>query len=655
METDNGDLPIQQLRSILSSNDFTEDILLQITDLFPALVYVYDADRRKLRYINKKITDLLGYAWEDLGSWNNDLNKMIFAEDQQLVKDELEKYYQLEGEKSYSYNSRLAHKAGNFRYFKTTGTILRRNEKGGAASMLFMAQDITEQILAEEDKKAARKLMDDTEQKLRMGMWSWEKSSGKTEWSDGMYLLMGYSREDMPVIEEDFFMQQISATEREEVRAKITTAIANGEEYRLEFSVDTRTGKRLYIDALGKPILNAAGELVKLTGINRDISDQYLQALEYKANKSLQKQTEQMLNYGVFIWDMQNDKTSWTDGLYEIFELEKTVPITYDWYLNQVLEEDREPFDQAIKTCLNGDADFDLEYGILTARGNLKMVSSKGSLIKDNNQVSIRMVGNTRDITAVKKVQNELQRNLRELNRSNLELEEFAYAASHDLQEPLRKITTFGTRLKHKFAQILGDEGAMYIDRMQVAADNMRSLIDNLLELSRVTRTNQPFEPVDLNALVTTSIADLELLIDESGATVKVDELPVIDGIATQLRQMFTNLLNNALKFRRQNQSPLIVISAHKMERTEKEAFFLSPDEKYFKIDLADNGIGFDQEYEQRIFQIFQRLHGKSAYPGSGIGLSICKRIAERHNGLISAKGEEGVGAVFTIILPEKH
>ena len=195
----------------------------------------------------------------------------------------------------------------------------------------------------------------------------------------------------------------------------------------------------------------------------------------------------------------------------------------------------------------------------------------------------------------------------------------------------------------------------MYIDRMQTASDSMRVLIDNLLDLSRVTRADHMFEPVDLGKLVRLAQSDLEILIDESKASIVVADLPVVEGIPTQLRQMFTNLLSNALKFAKLGTMPLIEISGERLGRREMEEHFLVADKTYFRIDVKDNGIGFDQEYEEKIFQIFQRLHGKSDYPGSGIGLSICKRIAERHQGLISATGKTGEGAVFSIILPENQ
>lgn len=649
---------LQQLRSLLASGESNEDLVMQITDLFPALIYVYDAEKRKLRYINRRITDLLGFEWEDVSAWDNDLNQLIFKDDLPLMQLELEKYYQLEGHTSHSYNCRFNHKGGEFRYFKTVGTVLRRNDSGLPDSMLFMAQDITEQVRIEQEKLAAMELMDDTEKMLKTGVWNLDHATGKMEWSEGMYALLGYTREELPSIDGSWFMAHIFPEERSHVEAKINGAMETGEAYSIDFSLNRKDGSRLFVNSVGKPVKDADGHVLKITGINRDISDQYLKNLEYRANKDLLQQTEQMLNYGVFIWDIQQNSSTWTDGLYDIFEVdqeERKGIVSSAWYGDHVLEEDREKLRECVYEAVSLKTGFECEYTIITAKGNLRMVSSKGNMILDNDQVAIRMVGNTRDITPFKKVENELKRNLRELNRSNMELEEFAYAASHDMQEPLRKITTFGSRLKHKYGDLLGEEGQMYIDRMQVASDNMRTLIDNLLELSRVSRTAQIFEPVDLTRLAREAISVLEIAIDESGATIELEQLPTIDGIPAQLRQMFTNLIGNALKFSRHNTKPLIQIRAFKLGRKAKENHYLLPDKNYQQIDITDNGIGFDQEYEDKIFQIFQRLHGKSEYPGSGIGLSICKRIAERHKGVISAHGKTGQGATFSVILPENQ
>lgn len=656
MQNENGNISIRQLRDLLTGDENSEGLVQQITDLFPALIYVFDAESRKLRYINRHITDLLGYAWEDISEWDNDFTKMIFDDDLTLVQEELEKYYKLEDNSSYSYNCRLKHKERNFRYFRTVGTVLRRNEKGSPSSMLFMAQDITEQIEIDQERAAARKLIEDAERMLNVGTWSWDIQTDKMEWSEGMYNLMGYSKEERPEITGELLYSHICERDRDDIRSKITTASNLKEEFKLEFSLGRKDGKRIFITSVAKPVLNNNGEVEKLTGFFRDISDQYSQNIESKASLELQKQTELLLNYGVFVWDLKTNNVSRSEGLRAVYEDDSDGrELKFEDFLKSIHDEDRERVETVVMDAIENRSDFEIEFAAYTRKGHLITVNSRGRVVVDNANVPIKIIGKTRDITRVKQVENELQRNVRELNRSNKELEEFAYAASHDLQEPLRKITTFGSRLREKFGDILGTEGQMYLDRMEAASGNMRNLIENLLELSRVSRSNHAFEYIDLSLVAREAILDLEIPMEESGAIVKVDTLPELEAIPSLIRQMFINLLGNALKFRKPDVKPEIRISAFKISRKDKELHLLPTDKNYYQIDVEDNGIGFDQDYEHRIFQIFQRLHGKSEYPGSGIGLSICKRIAERHNGQIFATGRPGEGATFSFIIPDKQ
>lgn len=251
------------------------------------------------------------------------------------------------------------------------------------------------------------------------------------------------------------------------------------------------------------------------------------------------------------------------------------------------------------------------------------------------------------------KFQKILENKVKELDRSNKELEEFAYIASHDLQEPLRKITSFSERLKEKLPPNLEPDVQLYLNRMLAATDNMRTLIDNLLEFSRTSRSSEPFIRIDLNDILSDVEADLELKIEETGAVITGERLPVLDAIPMQMRQLFTNLFTNAIKFRKPGEPPRISITCRLISDDEKEMLHLRSDHPHYEIRVKDEGIGFDQEYAEKIFQIFQRLHGKAEYPGSGIGLSICKKIAENHLGTISARSEQGKGAEFIIILPE--
>lgn len=649
---------LRGLRSLWASGEKDENQLHSIADLFPDLVYVYEVKDKKLRYINRRIQELLGFDQEEVSGWEDKLNRLVFKDDLPLVEEELNKYSQLQDENSHSYNCRLNSKAGEFRYFKTTGTVLRRDAEGRPESMLFMAQDISVQVKMEQEKLALLAMLAENERMLHSGVWNMDLVNNTMDWSDGMYAMMGYNREEQADIDADWFWEQVYTADISQLKATIAQSIETGETFETVYSLTRKDGSRLFVETIGKATLNAAGKVVKISATSRDISDQYLQNLEYQANKQLLAQTEQMLNYGIFVWDLVKNEISWSAGLYDIFDVaaeDRVDLIAPDWFYAHVLEEDREILRHTVLDAVAAQRGFECEYSIITDKGVVKNVISRANLVMDDNRLPVRMMGNTHDITQVKKVENELKRNLRELKRSNTELEEFAYAASHDLQEPLRKITTFGSRFKHKYGDLVGSEGQMYIDRMQTASDSMRVLIDNLLDLSRVTRADHMFEPVDLGKLVRLAQSDLEILIDESKASIVVADLPVVEGIPTHLRQMFTNLLSNALKFAKLGTMPLIEISGERLGRREMEEHFLVADKTYFRIDVKDNGIGFDQEYEEKIFQIFQRLHGKSDYPGSGIGLSICKRIAERHQGLISATGKTGEGAVFSIILPENQ
>lgn len=236
-----------------------------------------------------------------------------------------------------------------------------------------------------------------------------------------------------------------------------------------------------------------------------------------------------------------------------------------------------------------------------------------------------------------------------ELSRSNRELEDFAFVASHDLQEPLRKIQAFGDRLESSFSQDLGTQGLDYLKRMRNAAKRMSALINDLLEFSRINTRGRDFATTDLTEIVNEAIDDLEIAIQESNAQIDVGSLPIIQADSSQLNQLILNLLSNAIKFRLPDKTPVISIRAAVHQPNVMQQAIC---QQWYVITLTDNGIGFADEYAEKIFTPFQRLHGRTEYKGTGIGLAVCRRIVERHRGLIYATGEPGLGATFTLILP---
>ncbi|MER2999329.1 PAS domain S-box protein [Pontibacter populi] len=260
--------------------------------------------------------------------------------------------------------------------------------------------------------------------------------------------------------------------------------------------------------------------------------------------------------------------------------------------------------------------------------------------------------GFVHDITQQKVSEERLRRYASELERSNRELQDFAYVSSHDLQEPLRKIQAFGDRLKTKEYDKLSDQGKDYVDRMLNAAARMQNLINDLLDFSRVTSKSKAFVKVKLDKILTEVLSDLEVTIEQAGAIIERSPLPTIEAEPTQMRQLFQNLISNAIKFRREGVAPIVKISSRDVQL---HAHLTStPGDEMVEICIEDNGIGFDEKYLDRIFNIFQRLEGQK-YEGSGIGLAVCRKIAVRHGGDITAHSKPGEGTQFIITLAKKH
>jgi light-regulated signal transduction histidine kinase (bacteriophytochrome) len=282
------------------------------------------------------------------------------------------------------------------------------------------------------------------------------------------------------------------------------------------------------------------------------------------------------------------------------------------------------------------------ERTLRRADGSTLEVLAQATCIRDPSGAIIAARCTWRDITRIKQAEREVARNVAALARSNAELQEFAYVASHDLQEPLRKVLAFGDRLQAACAESLTDQGRDYMERMLNAARRMQTLINDLLTFSRVTTQAQPLVPVHLNEVLREVLSDLEVRIEQSGARVDVGLLPTLQADPTQMRQLFQNLVGNALKFRRADETPQIRIRGETADGMHR-------------ITVEDNGIGFEEKYAERIFGIFQRLHGRGEYEGTGIGLAVCQKIAKRHGGQITATGVPGRGATFIVSLPVEY
>lgn len=384
--------------------------------------------------------------------------------------------------------------------------------------------------------------------------------------------------------------------------------------------------------------------------INRDL------VVLKKSNKELLITNESISQaeiIGEFFTTRQNMETReliYSDNLFRLLGCEphSFIP-TPDNYLTFVHPDDRHiVIKNAEDAAIQGKTEQHF-YRIIRKDGELRYFMSLGKFISDPK--SKMYIGIVKDITDQHLNNVALEERNRELEQSIKELESFNRVASHDLQEPLRKIQTFISRISENDRANLSDKGQEYVSKIESSASKMRILIDDLLLFSRTNKAEKIFEKSDLNKLLENANLELAQDIEEKNAVIRSVELPVLNVIAFQIQQLFVNLIGNALKYSKPGVSPVINIDCEKLSAKNLPVFILDKRKEYYKISVSDNGIGFEQEYAEKIFILFNRLHQKSDYAGTGIGLSICKKIAENHNGYIIAEGEPGVGASFSVFL----
>jgi light-regulated signal transduction histidine kinase (bacteriophytochrome) len=316
-------------------------------------------------------------------------------------------------------------------------------------------------------------------------------------------------------------------------------------------------------------------------------------------------------------------------------------------------KEDSEYVITEIRKSMELKQPYRLEFSITNELGIFKRIYAENFIKFNDHGDIIEYCGIVKDVTENYRFKKALEQKIEQLDKSNNNLQEFVYVASHDLQEPLRKISTFTERLESKYNQSLDDDGRSYVKRILASTASMQVLLEDLLDFSKLSFAEKKYEPLNLQNCINSVIADLELKIEESQTIIDCFKAPEIEAYPSQIRQLFSNLINNSIKFRKEHEAPMIKIACDNINHNDYPDLPLVQGKVYIKINVEDNGIGFDEEFSERIFKIFQRLHGKAEYKGSGIGLAICKKIVDNHHGFIFANGKPNVGSNFTIILPQ--
>ncbi|UFH57001.1 PAS domain-containing protein [Spirosoma sp. KNUC1025] len=556
-------------------------------------------------------------------------------------------------------------------------------------------QDITE-------RKQAEKILTDSEQTLRsivesapfpIGVYigphmqiQLVNQSIMNVWGKGNEVVGKRYADVLPELKDQGIYEQLDNVYR-------TGVAFHARQQRVDLEVDGKI-QPFFFNYSFTPLFNADGQVYGVMNTAAEITDLILAKQKIEDTEAALRGAVELAELANWSMDVQTRRFQYSERFMDWLGFTENTKSLDEAY-NPLPDEFKQQVADAIEAVLQPGSSgyYKNEHPIINRlTGQVRIIHAQAQLFYDTNGNPVRLSGTAQDITQQRQLQIALERQVQErteeleasneelaaineelaatneeiavankdleesnknLLRSNQNLEQFAYVASHDLQEPLRKIQQFGDLLKTRYTASTGDE-LIYLERMQSAASRMSVLIKDLLTFARISTQQDATQPVSLNQVINSVLNDLELAIQDTNAVVRVGALPTIMGDRGQLGQLFLNLFSNALKFHQPDLPPLIRVEASQVSVNKLPAS-INPargTKIYHRIDVVDNGIGFDEKYVNRIFQVFQRLHSKNKFAGTGIGLAICEKVAVNHGGAITAHSKPGQGATFSVFLP---
>jgi PAS domain S-box-containing protein len=549
---------------------------------------------------------------------------------------------------------RIIRPSGELRYIQQRSEPML-DDSGVYIGRSGTTQDITERKEIENTLRERSAHLDRAQALGHIGSWWRNIDSEELTWTDEMYRIFGVDKASFePSI--STFRASLHPDDVEAHDVYVAGLQAEAKYVAKEFRIIRPNGEVRHIQQRSEPIFDESGTYIARSGTTQDITERMETENTLREAAAHLARAQALGHIGSASRRLGENQLTWTDEMYNIFGVDKnSFSPSMESFREKVHPDDVAIFDEYYSGMSTDPKLRTAELRIVRPDGELRHIMQRSEAAFDAAGNYIGRSSTTQDITEAKLAELEiraLNENLekrveertRELKRSNDELQDFAYAASHDLQEPLRKIQAFSERLSHHCDDALDERGQRYLERIVASATRMRQLIDDLLNYSRVTTKAQPFADTDLSVLLGEVIEDLEVSIAEAGAEVTLGALPRLQVDASQMRQLFQNLISNALKFRRED-VPLKVAVEGRADAEGGGA-------PVWRLTVSDNGIGFDPRFEAKIFGLFERLHGRGEYAGTGIGLATCKKIVERHGGGIRAHGVPGEGATFEITLP---
>ena len=564
----------------------------------------------------------------------DDIIKLVHPDDASRVQRELNK--SIKTVRAYDLEHRINRSNGEIRYIHARGRVLLDDE-GKSAKMYGVAEDITERKHAEEQIKRLADIVDSSDDAI-IG----EDLNGIIlSWNKGAEKIYGYSAREM--VGKPIF-NLAPGSEREKT-SKLLEEVKNGRKVaHYEAQRTKKDGTKIDILVTLSPIKNFDGEIIGISAIVRDITEgkkaeKALIESEEKLNATIKSSPDSIISSNLNL-----DIISCNQASMDMYGASSEELIGLN-ALELIDPKDRPTLIEAAKIALSEERSVTLELNSVTLDGKKVFpVEISGNSIRDAEGKPIGFVAITKDITERKNAEKERETLIGELERSNQELQQFAYIASHDLQEPLRTISSFTQLLARRYRGQIDKDADEFIDFIVDGTNRMQAMIKDLLKYSRVQTRGEEFKPTDVQNALDQALFNLKVTIDENNAEITHDNLPVVTADEKQLIQLFQNLIGNAIKFKKPDEPPKIHILSRKDEEN-----------KEYILGVSDNGIGMDQQYAGRIFELFQRLHTRDEYKGTGIGLAVAKKIVERHGGRIWVESELGGGSTFYFTIPIKE
>jgi PAS domain S-box-containing protein len=530
------------------------------------------------------------------------------------------------------------------------GNIMMENQQPvlkGTVMDITRRQEILRKL------KESDQLYKQAQERAHIGNFVWDLSSNKIRWSEELYRIYGLDPNGEPISFERF-ADMLDHQGREQILDHIQEAINARQPADFNLSITLPNKKTKILNIKADVVVDENDSPSKIIGTTQDITEKQELMDQLQRSEAQLKQAQAISHIGSWEEDIASKKLSWSDEVFRIYGLEpRKDGITQEEVIKFRHPDDDEHIKQQFAQAISTHEPLDISFRIILPDGIVRHLQVKAEVLTDSNNKAAKLFGTVQDITKIVEAEMVLQQKNKQLQQSNANLEEFAYVASHDMKEPLRKISTFGEMLLSFTKDNLSSQAKMYVDKMIEGGKRMQKMIDDLLELSTIAH-NKAFAKASLQDALDKAVLDLELKIKENNASVTSDGLPEAIVIQSQFEQLFLNLIGNSLKFRRTDIPPVIHITHKLLTATEATKHGLLPGIKYLRITLKDNGIGFEPEYADKIFGMFQRLHGKVDFEGSGIGLAIVKKIVEHHGGIIQAEGRLNEGAAFTVIIPAR-